>query len=507
MSTQTDTTPVAPTDRARLRMTGIRKSYPGTLALDGASLEVAPGEVHCLLGENGAGKSTLMRVLAGAVTQDAGEISLDGVPQVLTSPHAGIKAGISVIYQELDLVPDLTVAQNLFLGAAPASAGLVRRRDRDRRAREALDSVGAKVSPTALVRDLSVAHQQLVAIARSLTSDASVIVMDEPSATLTASDLPRIFALVRRLAEQGRSVVYITHRLEEVLEIGDRATVMRDGQTVGTFRVAETSHEELVTAIIGHRPATTTRPPVRPTGPPAVHVARAHVRGLIDVRDITVHPGQVVGLAGLGGSGRTTLLMALFGAIRSSLDATVGGRRYHPTRPSSAVRAGVGLVPEDRKNQGLLRDLSVARNAGLASLPATALLPRRRSREITAGPLRDLRTKFASPEQAAGQLSGGNQQKVVLAKWLTRGVDVLLLDEPTRGIDIGAKAELYRQVHRLADQGAAVLMASSELGELYANADEIWVMFEGRNVARFEPASATEDEIARTVITGKADPS
>lgn len=489
----------------RLEMRGIRKAFPGTLANDGAELTVLPGEVHCLLGENGAGKSTLMKILAGAYQPDAGEIRLDGDLLDIDNPVAGIKAGISVIYQELDLIPDMTVAQNLFL-AHPDFRGLVRRSERNAEAQMVIDKVGGGFSPRDFVRDLSVADQQLTAIGKALTSDARLIVMDEPSATLTEHELPAVFALVRRLATEGRSVIYISHRLHEVMKIGDRATVLRDGRTVARFELSEVTTEDLVTAMIGHRPLSAERETksfddLRP----ALELKHVKASGLIDVDGIVVRPGEIVGLAGLGGAGRTTLLAAVFGAVPAETDMLLDGQRFKPGGPVSAVRAGIGLVPEDRKGQGLLRELSVVRNAGLAALPLAGLRPRARAQAQTAEPLRSLAVRYADGDQAVGQLSGGNQQKVVLAKWLTRGVKVLLLDEPTRGIDIGAKEELFNQVHRLADEGVAVVMASSELNELISHADVIWVMHEGRNVAHFDPRVVTEEDVARVVVTGRVE--
>ena len=486
-----------------LRMSGIRKAFPGTLALDGADLEVRRGEVHCLLGENGAGKSTLMKVLAGSYQADAGEVQVDGRTVQLTSPQDGLAAGVHVIYQELDLVPDLTVAQNLFLGHAPSRGPLVRRGERNRMAAEAVARVGGRFPVTAPVRSLSVSDQQLTAIAKAVTADARVLVMDEPSATLTAHDLKAVFELVRQLTAEGRSVVYISHRLDEVKEIGDRATVMRDGRTVATVELADTTAEQLVTAMIG-RPPSDRRRPASDVGsrPPLLDLRHVRIPGVLDVAGITVAPGEIVGLAGLGGAGRTTLLSAVFGGCPADLDASLAGQPLRAGRPAAAVRAGMGLVPEDRKGQGLLRELSVHRNAGLAALKPAGVLPGRFAASVARDPLRELGVKFASGDQPVGQLSGGNQQKVVLAKWMARGVRVLLLDEPTRGLDIGAKEDLFRQVHRLAESGVAVLMASSELPELTANADTVWVLYEGRNVARYDPHTTSEEEIARTVVTG-----
>ncbi|MEV4474925.1 sugar ABC transporter ATP-binding protein [Nonomuraea sp. NPDC049504] len=492
----------------RLHMSGIVKRFPGTVALDGVELSVRPGEVHCLLGENGAGKSTLMKVLAGSYQPDEGTILLDGQPYAPATPHAGLAAGIAVIYQELDLLPDLTVAQNLLLGRAPRLGPFVRRGQRAKLARAALDRVGANFPVSARVGTLPIAAQQLTAIAKALTADARVIVMDEPSATLGESELEAVFAVIRSLTAEGRSVIFISHRMDEVMDIGDRATVLRDGRAVGVYDLASTRPGELVAAMIGEAGGELVGATDRaaPRGEPLLSVERVHVPGLLDVRDLDVRPGEVVGLAGLGGAGRTTLLRALFGDLKAQVTATLGGRPLKVASPAAAVRAGLALVPESRKEQGLMLGLSVSRNAAISALGKPPwLLPGRAGQRLTKPALADLGVKASGPGQLVGQLSGGNQQKVVLAKWITRGgIRVLLLDEPTRGLDVGAKADLYRQVRHLADQGVAVLLASSELNELTANADRIQVLYEGRNVAHFDPRVSPENVIAHTVITGAA---
>ncbi|MFJ2217722.1 sugar ABC transporter ATP-binding protein [Streptomyces sp. NPDC101062] len=491
----------------RLSMRGIVKRFPGTLANDGAELVVRAGETHCLLGENGAGKSTLMKILAGSYRPDGGEILLDGEPVELTSPQAGMAAGIAVIYQELDLVTDMTVAQNLLLGHAPAYGPFIRRKERAELARAAVARVGGDFSVHTLVRDLPIAAQQLTAIAKALTAEARVIVMDEPSATLGESDLRKVFEVIRSLTAQGRSVIYISHRLDEVMEIGDRATVMRDGRSVAVRDLATTTADELVADMIGTTgklTGTTERP--RPQGPPLLAIGSVRSPGLIDVAGIEVRAGEIVGLAGLGGAGRTTLLKAVFGDTGASVSVTLDGEAVRLRSPAAAVRAGLALVPESRKEQGLMPGLSVGRNAAVTALGRPPwLAPRKLGRRLSAPVLTDLGVRFSSADQPVGKLSGGNQQKVVLAKWITKGsIRVLLLDEPTRGLDVGAKADLYRQVRHLADQGVAVLLASSELGELTANADRIWVLHEGRNVACFDPRTTDETTIAHTVITGAA---
>jgi ribose transport system ATP-binding protein len=490
-------------DRTMLSMSGIVKHFPGVLACAGAQLSVAAGEVHCLLGANGAGKSTMMKILSGAYRLDEGEILLDGQPLHLTGPDAGIAAGISVIYQELDLVPDLTVAENLFLGRTPSRHGWIDRGSRRKQAQAVLDRVGARFAPEATVSSLPVAGQQLTAICRALTMDSQLLIMDEPSAALNENELKTVFSVIRDLTAEGRAVIYISHRLEEVMEIGDRATVMRDGRTVATFDVRSVTERELVTAMIGSRRdlvERVERPPI--TANPLLIAHRVSIDGVLDVRELTVSPGEVVGLTGLDGSGRTTFLSALFGAIRAHTDVEYDGKRVHFRDPGRAVRAGIGLVPEDRKTKGLMPELSVIRNTAVAALRGRRSVSPRALRTLVEPALTRLGVRYASGDQSVGKLSGGNQQKIVLGKWLTSGVRLLLLDEPSRGLDVGAKADLYREVLQLAGSGVAVLVASSELNELMTYADTIWVFHEGRNLVQFNPDEATRDDIAYAVVTG-----
>lgn len=492
---------------AALKMQNIVKAFPGTKACDGATLEVAMGEVHCLLGENGAGKSTLMKILSGSYTPDSGTITLDGEEVSFGSPIDGVRAGISTIYQELDLIPDMTVAQNLFLGHEPLRGPFVARRQRDRLAAAAIARVGGCFAPSDVVANLSVSDQQLTAIAKALTADARIIVMDEPSATLTDHDLTEVFRVIRELTAAGKSVIYISHRLDEVKAIGDRATVMRDGATVGVFDVATVTKEELVEAMIGRD--LQSLPPRKPRAdverPELLEIRRAVIPGLIDVSGIAVRRGDIVGLAGLGGAGRSTLLATVFGDRRAVLDLTLNGERITHLTPRSAVLAGIGLVPEDRKSQGLFLEQSILRNAGIAALAPFGINPMKAARALCTPPLQRLGVKFSSIDQPVGELSGGNQQKVVLAKWMARGIDLLLLDEPTRGLDIGAKADLFEQVQALAEAGVGVLMASSEMDELTENCDLIWVMHEGRNIAAYDPRTTSPADIARCVVTGRQD--
>lgn len=499
--------PAGPGPVPALRMRDIVKTFPGTRACDGATLEVAAGEVHCLLGENGAGKSTLMKILSGSYTPDSGTIALDGEEVSFGSPIDGVRAGINTIYQELDLIPDMTVAQNLFLGHEPRRGPFIARRERDRRAAEAIAGVGGRFAPSDTVANLSVSDQQLTAIAKALTTDARIVIMDEPSATLTDHDLAEVFRVIGELTAAGKSVIYISHRLDEVKAIGDRATVMRDGATVGVFDIPTVGKDELVEAMIGRCLESLAPRRSRPAGERAelLDVRRATVPGVIDVSGITVGRGEIVGLAGLGGAGRSTLLATLFGDRRAALDMTLSGSHIAQLTPRDAVQAGIGLVPEDRKSQGLFLDQSILRNAGIATLAPFGINPMKAARRTCAAPLTQLGVKFSSIDQPVGQLSGGNQQKVVLAKWMARGVDLLLLDEPTRGLDIGAKADLFEQVHELAEAGVGVLLASSEMSELTEHCDLIWVMHEGKNIAAFDPRITSAADISRCVVTGRND--
>ncbi|SEQ29008.1 monosaccharide ABC transporter ATP-binding protein, CUT2 family [Faunimonas pinastri] len=476
---------------------------PNILALEDASLSVRPGEVHCLLGANGAGKSTLLKIMAGAMRPSDGELLLEGRPLKLHSPSEGTAAGISMIYQELDLVPQLTVEQNLFLGHAPTRLGLVDRRTRREKAREALRRIGATFPPETRVERLSVANQQLTAIARSLTTDAKVIIMDEPSAALNEHELKNVFSVIRDLVRQGVSILYVSHRLNEIQEIGDRVTVLRGGRTIDTFDVAGTPEATLVEAVIGQNRSLVERAARRPvTGDVALRVHEMTGPEGLDIRDFELRWGEVIGLSGLNGSGRTTFLKALFGDVPFSGHVELEGRPLKPKSPAEAIRLGLGLVPENRKTEGLILDAPIYRNATLPFLRRSRTVSHRRLKETAEPVLRSLSTKYKSSERAVRELSGGNQQKVVLARWIIDRSRVLLLDEPSRGLDVGAKADLYALVRKLADEGAAVIVASSELEELYAACDAIWVFHEGRNVERFDPSIDNRDTILKASILG-----
>ena len=486
-----------------LAVRNVSKRFPNVLALENASLDIRRGEVHCLVGANGAGKSTLLKIIAGAYTTTSGEIMVEGAPRHFRSPHEAAAAGISMIYQELDLVPQLTVEQNLMLGRAPARWGIVDRRSRRRVAERALERIGAGFGANTPVGKLSIANQQLTAIARSLTMDAKVIIMDEPSAALNETELERVFDVVREITAQGVSILYVSHRLNEIREIGDRVTVLRGGRTIDTFDVTGVDEPTLVSAVIGDNRSLVERTRGKATfGEVALDVARLDAASGLSIRDLKVRQGEIVGLTGLAGSGRTTFLRALFGVEPFSGDVTLDGRPYRPKKPTQAIRRGVALVPESRKTDGLILDAAIYRNAVLPSLRRRRLIQHERMRREAQPVLSGMSTRYGSMDQPIRQLSGGNQQKVVLAKWIIEGSHILLLDEPSRGLDVGAKAELYALIRQQAESGATVLVASSELDEIYANTDKIWVFHEGRNVKCFDPGTSTRDDILKASIVG-----
>ena len=484
------------------------KIFAGNVVgLEDASLSIRRGEVHCLLGANGAGKSTLLKVIAGAHGLTRGTMTLDGVECRFRTPLEAAAAGISMIYQELDLVPQLSVAQNMLLGRVPGRWGLVDRARRQRIAQQALTRVGAGFSPNEAVGSLSIANRQLTAIARSLTMDAKIIIMDEPSASLNETELERVFQVIREITRQGVAILYVSHRMGEIRAIGDRVTVLRNGRSVATFDVAGTDEQTLVEAVLG-RNATLLERSARAAARPAMALQVTRLQGPqgLDIRDLHVREGEIVGLSGLNGSGRTSFLHALFGDLRFCGEVRLGGEPYRPQHPCEAIQRGVALVPEDRKTQGLVLDSAIYRNVMLPSLRRRRLVTHQRMRDTAQPALSDLSTRHSGLDQPVRQLSGGNQQKVVFAKWVVEGSRVLLLDEPSRGLDVGAKAELYALIRRMAEAGAAIIVASSELDEIYVNCDRIWVFHEGRNLRCFDPTTASRDEILKAGLVGTHHP-
>lgn len=487
-------------DAPLLLMRGIDKTFPGVRALRDASLEVCAGEVCALVGENGAGKSTLMRILCGIHQRDAGEILLGGRPVEIPSPIQARALGISIIHQELNLVPALSVAENIYLGREPRHGlGFVDWRAMHEGSRRLLDDLGLALDPRRPVRDLTVAEQQLVEIARALAVDAGLLVMDEPTAGLTAEETERLFRFIRDLRGRGVGVVYITHRLEEVFRIADRVTVLRDGQHVGTYPIAEITMDDLIGLMVGRRLTEKFPKEAVARGAPVLEVRGLTVRGVFEDVTFAAHRGEILGIAGLIGSGKTEVAHAIFGAI--PLDAgeiVLDGRPVAIRSPAEAIASGVGFVPEDRKRLGLVLGMSVRANITLPILPELqrgGLIRGAEEDALVRRAIRELDMAVASFEQPARSLSGGTQQKTVVARWLQTRARVLLLAEPTRGIDVGAKVEMYRLMTDLCRRGVGIVMISSELPEILGMSDRILVMHEGRITGEFAREGATQEAL------------
>jgi ribose transport system ATP-binding protein len=491
------------TSSPRLSLHGVHKSFPGVQALRGASLSVASGEVHVLLGENGAGKSTLMKVLAGEYSPDAGTMVLDGAPYAPRSPQDAQASGIAMIHQELSSIAPLTVAENILLGDEPSRFFVIDRRAQERRARALLEALGCDLDPHALASSLSVAELQLVEIAKALRHDARVLIMDEPTAALTDAETTRLFEVIRGLRARGASVVYISHRMPEIFVVGDRVTVMRDGATVETAAMADTSADALIAAMVGRR--VEQRVPKRQVslGDIALSVEGLELGGDSAPISFAVRAGEIFGLAGLMGSGRTEVARALFGAdpIRAG-EVRVGP---HQLRGSvrAAISSGVGFVSEDRKAQGLVLDCSAAANISLAVLTSLCRMGVMdlRQEQALAERYRDrLQIRLPNVQQRTRTLSGGNQQKLIIARWLAADCRVLILDEPTRGVDVAAKNEIYQLVGELAERGVAILLISSDLPELLGLADRVGVMREGKLAGIIERSQATPERVMSMAV-------
>ncbi len=497
-------------DATRLEMTGISQRFGATQALADVSLAVRPGEVRALVGENGAGKSTLMKILAGALRPDAGRMTVDGRPYAPRHPADALRTGVAMIYQELNLAPHLSVEANILLGQERHRGPWLRARQQRQAARAALARLGqAELPLEQSVATLSLARQQVVEIARALASEARVLVFDEPTSSLTEEDAAELFRVIGELKRSGLGVVYISHFLEELARVADTFTVLRDGRVVAQGKLAETSLDALVTAMVG-RELDQLFPQVPHTlGPPLLEVAGLPGPSGSSPVGFTLRRGEILGLAGLVGAGRSRLLRRLFGlAPRAGGVVSVAGRRLAAGNPRASIRAGLGLVSEDRKQEGLALELSIADNLTLTRLAPHArfgFLNLRHRADDTARWMREVRCKAAGPDQPVGRLSGGNQQKVALARLLHQEAEVLLLDEPTRGIDIAAKADLYRLVGQLAAGGKAVVMVSSYLPELLHLCDTIGVMCRGQ-LREVRPASQWTAESIMHAATGREVP-
>ncbi|WP_432247173.1 sugar ABC transporter ATP-binding protein [Streptomyces sanyensis] len=486
-----------------LRIEGIRKTFPGVVALDGVDFTLRRGEVHVLLGENGAGKSTLIKMLSGAHTPDAGRILVDGEEVRIDGAHDSERLGIATIHQEFNLVPDLSVAENIYLGRQPRRFGMVDRKRMEADAGELLARVGVDVSPRTPVRELGIARLQMVEIAKALSHDTRVLVMDEPTAVLTTEEVEKLFAIVRQLRADGVGVVFITHHLEEIAALGDRVTVIRDGRTVGQVP-ASTGEDDLVRLMVG-RAIEQQYPRERGDAGDALLTVEGLTRdGVFHDVCFEVRAGEVVGIAGLVGAGRTEVARAVFGADPYDRgEVRAGGASVRPHDVNAAMAAGMGLVPEDRKGQGLVLDASVEENLGLVTLrraTRAGLVDLGRQREAAERIAGQLGVRMAGLGQRVRTLSGGNQQKVVIGKWLLADARVLILDEPTRGIDVGAKVEIYQLINELTAAGAAVLMISSDLPEVLGMSDRVLVMAHGRIAGELPADEATQDAVMALAV-------
>ena len=486
-----------------LRVEGLGKRFPGVVALDGISFDLHEGEVHVLLGENGAGKSTLIKCLAGVYQPDAGDIFVDGERVHLHTTAAAEALGIATIHQEFNLVPQLSVAENVLLGRPPRRFGIIDKRRMNAAAREALDRVGLSIDPRTPVGRLGVARQQLVEIAKALSLEARVLILDEPTAALSDDEVDRLLGLMAELRERGVGMIFISHHLDEIRRIGQRVTVLRDGRSVGTVP-ATTGTDDLVRMMVG-RSIESQYPRVRsPAAEDVLRVEGLTRPGAFEDIALTVRAGEVVGLAGLVGAGRTEVLRAIFGADHYTAGSvSVRGRDVPRHDVHAAIAAGMGLVPEDRKAQGLVLGASVAENVGLVSLrraTRAGVVDRRWLRELAATAVKDLRIRTPSTQVPVNTLSGGNQQKVVMGKWLAADPAVLLLDEPTRGVDVGAKVEIYQLINTLTAAGRGVLMVSSELPEVIGICDRILVMAQGRIVGELTHEEATQDAVMALAV-------
>jgi ribose transport system ATP-binding protein len=499
-----------------VEVSDLRKTYGTVQALRGVNFELAPGEVHALLGENGAGKSTLIRILAGVESADGGTLKLFGEEKSFRSPAESRAAGLAVVYQELSLVPSLTVADNLFLGREPRNAvGAVKRSEILSRTQDFLAEYGFPLDPKAVVGDLPFAYRQMTEIAKALLSNVRVLVLDEPTSALSEGEEEVLFDAVRKVTARGVGVVYVTHRLGEVFKLSHRVTVFRDGQRVGTYPTSEMDMKSLVSAIIGPRKMATelagvvqgdgkvhTPAPV-PTGTPALALARIADQRLREV-NLEVHAGEIMGLAGVIGSGRTEILETIFGLRRPQQgQLLIHGRPYKPTSPIDAIRAGVGLVPEDRHGQGLVLDDSIERNMALPRLkPLTRLgfFDRKGAAERSRAAMKELSIKAQNRKTIVGTLSGGNQQKVVFGKWRDPRCELLLLDEPTVGVDVGAREEIYGVIRQAAASGTGVLVVSSDLSELLLLCQRITIVRDGRTVRTINRAEVDSEEALHHLV-------
>lgn len=481
-----------------LTLHNICKQYPGVIALDDLSLSIAEGEVHAIVGENGAGKSTMIKTISGAIQPTSGWIEIDGKRYDTMTPHLSRQHGVAVIYQEFTLVPVLSAAENIFMGEFPLKAGVLDRKTMTEKAHQLFDRLNVSIDPSTLVSDLTTGYQQIVEIAKALSKDARILIMDEPSAPLTTSEVDAMFAIVRKLKEEGVTILYISHRMEEIFMLSDRVSVLRDGHYIATLNTAETNKRELIRLMVGRELSETYPNRSKPPGETTLSIQGLSGNGVENI-SFDVRRGEILGLAGLIGAGRTELAQLLFGSAKiESGEIILNGKSLRPQSPSEAIREGIALIPEDRKREGLLLEMSIRYNTSLPSLKRDAkaiIVNTAKETQISEEYKKSLLIKAPSIEQKTKNLSGGNQQKVVLAKWLAMNPELIIFDEPTRGIDVGAKQEIYGLMNDLADQGKSIIMISSDMEELMGMSDRIVVLHQGRVTGELDKDSFNQELI------------
>ncbi len=486
-----------------LHAIGITKQFPGTLALQDAQLELLPGEIHAVMGENGAGKSTLMKILSGVFTADSGEIRLDGQPVRFSNPRDALTRGIAIVHQELSNIPTLSVAENIFAGHLPINVlGMVKYQQLFHDAGQVLEKMNVVVDPRALVETLSIANRQLIEITKALSSQCKVLILDEPTSALTDSEADRLLTLLRRLADDGVGILYISHKLKEIFAVADRVTVLRDGRYIGTENVREVTPAHVIRMMVGRELGTMYPDKSRETGDILFEVRNLRLPGSSIGNSFKLYGGEILGFAGLIGSGRSELARAIFGAEpRLEGEILLNGKHINADSPQRVIEQGIGYLPEDRKTAGLFLEMSVKLNVEAAVIPDVSrggfIAP---VKEKSLAELYVQKLKISTPniEQEVRRLSGGNQQKILVAKWLAIHPKILIVDEPTRGIDVGAKKEIHFLLRSLAESGVGIIMISSELPEVLGMSDRILVMHEGAIVAEYLSAEATEENIIRS---------
>ena len=490
-----------------LEMKGITKKFPGVLALNRVNLTVYAGQVLALVGENGAGKSTLMKILSGVHQMDEGEILMDGKPVQITDPLSSQLMGISIIYQELNVLDNLNIAENIFLGREQRrSRVFVDKHQMHAKARELLDEVGLNLDTNTMVRELSTAQKQMIEVAKALSFHSKIIIMDEPTSSLTETETETLFTIIRKLRDMGVAVVFISHKLAEIFAISDEVAVLRDGVSAGRMVTVDCTENDIVNAMVGRDVQNLYAKEEASIGDVVLEVRNLSTHGFLKDVSFQLRAGEILGFAGLVGAGRSEVLRAVFGIDkRESGDIYIKGQKVNIRSPQDALRYGMGFVPEDRKSQGLVLDMNVRQNTTLAALKLVAngggFISRKLEEEMTDKFVESLEVKTPSNEQKVKNLSGGNQQKVVIAKWLANSPSILILDEPTRGIDVGAKKEIHQLMSQLAQQGVAIIMISSELPEVLGMADRIVVMHEGRIKGILPRSEADQVSIMKLAIS------